>query len=196
MASDSEFAQTKLSPDQEKLLADLLSQGIEGSTVLDIGCGTGRFHHRLLQEGASSVVGVELSPAYLETAMALARELSDQDRVTYYEGDFLELAERIGSADVTVLDKVIHCCHDPERLIREAVVHTTRIFAITFPSNHWRIRWIIRLIGPLSRWLLPFRVRFSQPEAVRRWLREEGFGRRTCGSSGMWHSEVYVRRGR
>ena len=194
MASDTECGRVNLSPDQEELLAGLRSQAIEGRTVLDIGCGTGRFHHRLLQEGAVSIIGVEMSGEYLEKAKQLARNLAHEDRVTYYAGDFLQLAERIAPADLAILDKVIHCYHDPEHLIRESAAHTGRILAITFPRNHWRIRWIIRIIGPLARWVLPFRVRFSRPEDVRGWLYESGFERVTNGESGMWHTETYVRR--
>jgi cyclopropane fatty-acyl-phospholipid synthase-like methyltransferase len=60
-----------LEPNQEQLLAALRAQGLEGRRVLDIGCGAGHLHHRLLDEGAASVVGVELSAAYLEQAKSL-----------------------------------------------------------------------------------------------------------------------------
>jgi len=122
-----------------------------------------------------------------------ARVLGHEDRVTYVEGDFLLFADRIDPADITILGEVVQCSHDPERLVREWAVHTRDIFAITFPRNHWKIRWIIWLVGP-------FRGGFfcsgsaSRPETVRTWLRDEGFERSTCEQSGMWHSEVYVRR--
>ena len=53
-----------LEPSQEQLLAALRAQGIEGRRVLEIGCGVGHLHHRLLDEGAASVVGVEFSAAH------------------------------------------------------------------------------------------------------------------------------------
>ena len=43
-----------------------------GSNVLDLGCGTGRWLARLLSRGASSVVGIDLSPAMLGVARGSA----------------------------------------------------------------------------------------------------------------------------
>ena len=45
------------SPDQERLFAAVVAPGID-RRILEIGCGTGRLHHRLLQPGAESVVGI------------------------------------------------------------------------------------------------------------------------------------------
>ena len=59
---------------------------------IDIGGGIGAVQHELLAAGAAHVTSVDASDAYLQTA----REESDRrglaGRVTYYHGDFLELA--------------------------------------------------------------------------------------------------------
>ena len=182
-----------LEPNQEQLLAVLRAQGLESRRVLDIGCGTGHLHHRLLDEGAASVVGVELSADYLEQAKALARALGHEDRVTYLMGDFIELAGRIEPADVTILDKVVHCYQEPERLIRQSTAHTRLLYALSFPRNRWRMRLMIGCLGPVARLFLPFRPRFSRPEAIRAWVREAGFARLSHDETKLWHTEVYVR---
>lgn len=184
-----------LEPIQERLLAALRAQGLEGRRVLDIGCGTGHLHHRLLDEGAASVVGVEFSADYLEQAKALAQALGHEDRVTYLTGDFTELASQIEPADVTILDKVVHCYQEPERLVRQSTAHTRFLYALTFPRNRWRMRLIIGCLGPVARLFLPYRPRFSRPEAIRAWVREAGFVRLSHDETEMWHTEVYVRRG-
>lgn len=195
MNEQPQLEQGGLEPNQEQLLAALRAQGMEGRRVLDIGCGTGHLHHRLLDEGAASVVGIELSTDYLEQAKALARDLDHEDRVTYLRGDFTELASEIEPADVTILDKVVHCYQEPERLVRQSSAHTRLLYALSFPRNRWRMRLMIGCLGPVARLFLPFRPRFSRPEVIRAWVREAGFARLSHDETQMWHTEVYVRRG-
>ena len=195
MHDQPQVEQGGLMPNQEQLLAALRSQGLAGRRILDIGCGNGRLHHRLLDEGAASVVGVEFSVAYLEQAKAPARAMGHQERVTYYEGDFTELAGQIESADVTVLDKVVHCYQEPERLVRQSTAHTRLLYALTFPRDRWWIRLMLRCAAALFALLrMPWRPRFSRPEAIRAWVREAGFVRLTHAETGMWHTEPYLRR--
>jgi len=185
-----------LEPNQEQLLAALRAQGIEGRRVLEIACGTGRLHHRLLDEGVASVVGVEFSADYLAQAKALARAQGHEDRATYFEGDFTELADQIEPADVTILDKVVHCYQEPECLVRQSTAHTRFLYALTFPRNRWWIRLMIRFFATVTRFVpMPFRTRFTRPEAIRAWVREAGFVRLSRDETRMWHTEVYVRRG-
>jgi magnesium-protoporphyrin O-methyltransferase len=179
---------------QEQLLAALRVQGIKGRSVLDIGCGTGYLHHRLLEEGAASVVGVDFSVDDLEQAKELARTLGHQDRATYLAGDFVELAGQIEPADVTVLDKVVHCYQEPERLVRQSTAHTRLLYALTFPRDCWRMRLFIRCLGPVAGRFLPYRPTFSHPEAIRTWVREAGFVRLSHDETESWHTEVYARR--
>jgi magnesium-protoporphyrin O-methyltransferase len=183
----------RLEANQEQLLASLRTQDIRACRILDIGCGAGHLHHRLLEEGAASVVGVELSADYLEQAKALAQALGHDDRVTYLTGDFAELAERIEPADVTILDRVVHCYHEPERLVRQSTARTRSLYALSFPRDRLRTRLMIGGLRPVARFFLPFRPRFSRPESIRAWVREAGFVRVSHNETEMWHTEVYVR---
>jgi magnesium-protoporphyrin O-methyltransferase len=151
-------------------------------------------HHRLLADGAASVVGVEFNFDYLTEAQAIALELGHQDRVTYLQGDFMDLASRIEPADVTVLDRVVHCYQEPERLVRQSAAHTRCLYGLSYPRNTWRMRWIIRMsrvmVG-LAR--LPWTPRFSLPDHIRSWIRSAGLQRLSHSQTGMWHTEVYAR---
>lgn len=180
---------------QEQLLVALRGQGIAGRSVLEIGCGTGGLLHRLLQEGAKSAIGVELSEPHLEKARARARDLGHEDRVVYLKGDFVKLSHQIGPADITILDKVLHCYHDPESLIRQSTAHTRSLYAVAFPANRPLLRVSMRLLSPILRLVLPFRVRFTPPETIRSWIRENGFDRIHQHDSESWHTEIYLRRG-
>jgi magnesium-protoporphyrin O-methyltransferase len=182
-----------LEPNQRQLLAALRAQGIAGRTVLDIGCGTGHLHHVLLDEGAVSVVGVELHGDLLDRARELARELGHEDRVVYLEGDFTELTGQIEPADITILDKVVHCYDDPERLVQLSTAYTRRLYALSFPQDSRRMKFIIRFLGPVASLFLPYRTRFTHPDVVRGWVREAGFERTSHDETEEWITEVYVR---
>jgi ubiquinone/menaquinone biosynthesis C-methylase UbiE len=54
--------------------------------VLDIGCGLGRLTRRIAV-GNREVLGVDLSPAMIEWA----RLTCESDRISFLEGDFLDL---------------------------------------------------------------------------------------------------------
>jgi len=59
-------------------------------TVLDIGCGTGRFLVRSLELGAESVTGIDLSEEMLSICRHRLREIvEDHDRANLICGDFL-----------------------------------------------------------------------------------------------------------
>jgi len=193
MSSEPQTERIRLDSTQQLLLDTLVAQGISGSSVLEIGCGAGRLHQHLLAEGASSAVGVELIAEQVEKAKSLAHDLGLDDRTTYLRGDFMKLADQIEPADVVILDKVIHCTRDPEELIRRSTAHTRSLYAVAFPANRPLLRMAMRLLGPLLRLFLPFRVRFTPPDTIRAWIRENGFDLVFRHDSETWHTEIYAR---
>ncbi|KAK8091279.1 hypothetical protein PG994_000784 [Apiospora phragmitis] len=74
-----------------KYALELLASG--NSRVLDLACGTGFYSEKLLEWGAASVTGVDISPAMIEVARAKARQNGkDGDRrLKYQVGDVLNL---------------------------------------------------------------------------------------------------------
>jgi SAM-dependent methyltransferase len=68
---------------------------LRGARVLDVGCGTGATTTQLLERGASTVVGVDLS----EPMIAAARKEVADERVRFELADALEL-DRPGEFDV------------------------------------------------------------------------------------------------
>ena len=88
------------------LLAELAS-----ARVLDIGCGPGRVAEAVIGAGASSYVGIDLSPHMLELARA---RLDGFDSVELLEGDFLEL-DVPGAFDVVLALGLFDYLEEPER---------------------------------------------------------------------------------
>lgn len=179
----------------QRILFDALrARGVDGQTILEVGCGDGRLHRRLLELGASSAVGIELQERYIVTAREYARAEELEDRVAYHSGDFMDLAVTLEPANIVILDKVVHCTHAPERLIRLSTAKARSLYAVAFPAPCPLLRTSMRLLSPLLRLVLPFRVRFSPPERVRTWIRGNGFERVFQQETEMWHTEIYARR--
>lgn len=85
----------------------LQARGLEGKSVLDIGCGIGALHMELLLAGAERATGVDASPTNIAAARELAEELDLSDRVEERQGDFVKLASEISEADIVTLDRAI-----------------------------------------------------------------------------------------
>ncbi|MCI4342700.1 MAG: methyltransferase [Thermoplasmata archaeon] len=84
--------------------ADLLDTavrltGLEGASVTDLGCGTGRLAIGAALVGAGPVVGVDADPAALELAREAARAAGVS--VAWHESD---VARWTGSSDVVVMN--------------------------------------------------------------------------------------------
>jgi len=187
-----------LEANQVQILDALRSHGIEGRSILDIGCGRGHLHPHLVEAGAASVVGIELNPTYLEHARACTEAAGLDDRISYLEGDFAALADQVDPADVTILDKSVHCYLDPEGLVRAAAGHTLSLCVITFPGDHWWFRWLLRSAAFVVRclpegWRPSWRVRFSRPDLLRSWLRDEGFVEVSHQETPIFITEAFVR---
>src|SRR5687768_16657693 len=98
-------------------LLDMLGDDAERlqPTLLELGCGSGALMVSLLERGAASADGVDLSPGSIETATRLAEAAGVGDRVKLKVGD--GSVEKVEPHDWVVLDRVICCYPDVERLM-------------------------------------------------------------------------------
>ena len=180
---------------QTQLVYGITQNGIRDATLLEIGCGVGYLHQRLLQDGAQSAVGVDLSEPMLTQARGAAAENGLADRTQYLEGDFVNLADRVEPADIVVLDKVICCYPDAHSLVERSTGKAQRIYAFTIP----RPRWFIRLMMECGTALLQmircgFRGYVHDPEMIDTWLLASGFERAYENHTFVWLTRVYRRR--
>lgn len=129
-----------LAPDQRRLLSALLAEGVTERTILDIGGGVGAIHHELLGAGARSVTDVDGSSAYLTIAQEEARRHGDLDRISYRQGDFVELADEIEPADIVVLLRVLCCYPDMRALVRASARRARRSYGVIYPRSTWWMR--------------------------------------------------------
>jgi SAM-dependent methyltransferase len=87
---------------------------IAGKTVLDAGCGMGRFLDIVSRDGAALAVGIDLSSA----VDAAAANLSDRDNALIIKCDIFRLPFRRGSFDAVFSIGVLHHTPSAEQAFR------------------------------------------------------------------------------
>ena len=179
-------------PSTRMLIDALKAEGVEGATAIDIGGGIGAVQHELLAAGAAHVTSVDASDAYIQTA----REESDRRglarRVTYYHGDFLELAETIPPADIVTLDRVINVHPDWKRLIDLSAARARRLYGLVYPRNTLPVRMVVNVMNRLM-WRGPVHASVPSPDVIDRLTSQAGLVLLFSKTTGPWQVAVYRR---
>jgi len=90
-------------PAIKSLLPDLI-----GKLVLELGCGTGKFCEYLVEHGAKSVVGLDISSRMLEIAI---RDIKDS-RITFVEKSIEDFNAKNATFDLIVSSLALHYIAD------------------------------------------------------------------------------------
>jgi hypothetical protein len=186
----------KQGPDRttRALIDAIVAEGVEGSTLLDIGGGIGAIQLELLAAGAASATSVDATEAYVEVARREAERRGLANRTDHREGDFAELAPEIEPADVVTLDRVVCCDPDLLGLLEPAAARARRMVGLVYPREAWWNRIAVRLISAFgwvtrdaTRWHLhPTR----EIDAI---LVGAGFRAREIEQGLIWRVVLYVR---
>ena len=139
------FQKKGLEKAQQYLLDGVRMEPLRDRTVLDIGCGVGALHLTMLREGAQSATGIDAAEGMVQKAKELSSALGLNGKVSYHQGDFVQLSPSLPQADVTVLDKVVCCYPDLEGLIDASTNRTKRIYGLTHPRNNLLMEGIFKL---------------------------------------------------
>ena len=179
---------------QQQLASAIKEAGIEGASLLDVGCGVGYLHQSLLKDGAAKATGVDISEKMLSEARALSEEQSLSDRTDYVQGDFVTVAEEVPDADVTILDKVVCCYPDAKMLVDRSLEKTRKVYALTYPRAHL----LNRLTTSLEAFCLKlircdFRPYVHDPVNIEQWIEARGFRKLRQHESWIWLMQVYAR---
>lgn len=179
---------------QKQLLRGVLGAGVEQASIMEIGCGAGHLHRNLLHQGASSATGVDISENMLAQARRLSAASELAQRTGYFQGDYADLADTLEDADITIMDKVVCCYPDPERLLKAALPKTRRIIALTYPRDRAYTRVGVAIAAKMMKLLgSDFRPYVHRPEDIRRWITQQNFTRLSFESVFAWQTEVYSR---
>ena len=176
------------------LVDAIVAEGVEGTTVIDIGGGIGAVQLELLAAGAARATEVDASEAYVETARAEAERRGYGERTTARVGDFVELAPSIDIADVVTLDRVVCCYPDVDALLGAAAGKATRIVGLVYPRDIWWNRVVARVVNAWG-WLTRDATRWyqyptSQVDGI---MRRAGFAGREITRDWIWQVVLYRR---
>lgn len=181
--------------DMRRLLLEWLPARLDGSSLLDAGCGTGAMSVIAAQRGAH-VCGVELSPRLISLARSRTPGALLDDRIAYSVGDMLDPA--LGEFDYTVaMDSLIHYRMDDVLDAIAALAARTRRAVLVTVAPHTPALALKHSIGRL----LPRSHRSPSIEPIRIKLLEQRLAneprftawmltRRTQVSTGFYTSEA------
>lgn len=167
-----------------------------GRTVLELGCGKGGLMAELLSAGAAGADGVELSSASLEIARDRFAALGLADKVGLTVGDAAEAT--LEPHDWVLLDRVICCYPDADRLLANSIPAARRRYAFSVPNSRgWRGR-AARASRRLDNGWNGLRGRACATfvhdlDRIDRTLRSAGFEPRAAETRGLWYVAVYER---
>ncbi len=153
----------------------LEQRGLAGASVLEIGGGVGEIQIELLRRGAASAVNLELSSAYDDEAQALLREAGLEGKAVRLLRDIAVEGGDIEPADVVVLNRVVCCYPDYERLLTAAADHARRLVVFSYPRRNPISRCVVGVQNLGLRVLRrQFRTFAHPPAAMLAVLRERG----------------------
>jgi magnesium-protoporphyrin O-methyltransferase len=186
-----------IAPEATDLLFGWLRQeGLAGSSVMDIGCGTGELLVRALEAGAARGTGADLSTEAIAMASTLAHERGLDDRLDLWVGD--AAVESLDPHDVVVLDKVICCYPDVDALIGRSTAAARHLYAFAVPESRgfWglvaRSRWLV--FGLMERIKGERHPRFIHERSeVEAKVAAAGFKPLHTGRQFVWFVAVYGR---
>jgi predicted TPR repeat methyltransferase len=165
-------------------------------TLLELGCGSGAMTVTLLESGAAKADGVDLSPMSIATAQRRAEAAGVGDRAHFVVGDGSVAA--VEPHDWVVLDRVICCFAEVDRLLDNSIGAAEKRYAFSVPlDSGWQglVNKVIRTVENRTNRL---RGRpcpaFTHPiDKIRGRLREAGFDVLRERKIGLWYAAVFQR---
>jgi SAM-dependent methyltransferase len=179
-----------------RLRDELVSLDPTGRTVLEIGCGRGGLLLGLVQAGAARATGLDLSPASIDEARNRFDQAQLAERAHLSVGDAARVP--LEPHDWVILDRVICCYPDVERLLANTLPAARQIYAFTVPTSRgWR-----GVVARLEEWFEnAWNTLRGQPcpsyvhnlDLIEQRLATAGFRLRHRDRQRLWHVAVYER---
>jgi ubiquinone/menaquinone biosynthesis C-methylase UbiE len=122
---------------------------LEGSTLLDIGCGSGPYITEAFKRGASRITGIDPAPNMLALVrQRLKNNGVSHDRCELIEGIFPNV--KVEANDFAIVMGVMDYVADPQTFLNALRPLVKRLAVVSFPSEHWfrtpfrRLRYRLR----------------------------------------------------
>lgn len=165
-------------------------------SLLELGSGSGALSVALLERGVARVDGVDLSAESVATARRRADAAGVGDQANFQVGD--GSSAKVAAHDWVVLDRVICCFPDVDRLLTNSIGAAEQRLAFSVPHvRGWR-GFINRIIVTSENATNRFRGRpcpgYLHPvRTIERRLRDAGFERLREKTVGLWYAAVWER---
>jgi len=174
----------------------LYSAGIDGRSVLELGCGRGELAAELAGAGAARVTGVDLSPDNIEAARQMAAEDGLGDRVEFRVGNAAEAT--LPPHDVVVHHRVICCYPDPNSFLRNSIAASGSVYGFSMPRSSGLIGIMVRVAHVFENLghrikRRGFRAYIHDERLVDAAIRSAGFRLHTRTNRVGWFAAVYTR---
>ncbi len=196
--SEKYFRKKGLRPEQKYLREGIQRSGLlQHASILEIGCGVGGLHLRLLQDGADSAAGFDISENMIRTAQQLSTDMGLNTRTQYWQGDFVALCDQASTADVAILDKVICCYDDFEELVARSAAKTKRLYAVSYPRPSFLARFVFHAgIAVFKLLRNSFHPYYHSPHQVQAAIEQQGFEKTFERHTILWVVQLFQRRDR
>lgn len=185
------FRRKGLNKRQAQIVGEL-ENVVEGSSVLEIGCGVGAVSTTLLRKGARVGHYVEISSDYLEAAREIAEDAGVSEKAAFHLDDFAAAKNRYASADIVVLDRVVCCYPNGIKLIAKAARHSERYLVYTYPRPLWFIRFFKAMLSFTMRlFRQDYRFFIHDSERLAQAATEAGHVLVVTRAIGLWQLVVF-----
>jgi SAM-dependent methyltransferase len=175
---------------------ELRAAGLQGRSVLELGCGRGELSADLVRAGAARVTGMDLSPDNIEAARRISSEDGLSDRMQFQEGN--AATADLSPHDVIVHHRVICCYPDPKGFLRNSLETAGSVYGLSMPRSAGLVGVVVRLallfenlVHRIKR--RGFRAYVHDERLVDRTIRAAGFRLQGRSNRRGWFAAVYTR---
>ena len=180
-----------------RLMRDcIVAAGAARGHVMDVGGGVGALSFELLDHGVAEATIVDASSAYTAAAQREARAVARARAMHIVHADFLSAADSLPIVDIVALDRVVCCYPSYAPLLSEAMRHSTRYVALSYPRDLWHVRAVVGTEN-LARRLSgnPFRSFVHPASAMAELAARHGFTLRCRKHTIAWQVDLLERTG-
>ena len=156
------------------------SGDVNGKTICDVGCGSGRFVTELAQRGARQVTGVDVAPEMLKLARNLVQQDGVAARCDFVLADVLNWKAE-GKFDITLAIGLWDYIMEPPERLRMIRQFTTGMFLSAWP-RFWTWRMPVRKVR--LQYVQGCPVYFFRKPQVYKLLEDAGFQVVSCRTVG------------
>ena len=173
----------------------MIQNGLDRSTVLEVGCGIGALCLELVRRGASGAVGVDISPKMIRLARKLADDRGLSGSVSFRLGDGARTT--LPAAKIVILDAVLCCYPDVSALVENTSSAAAECYALSVPDDNRFVTRAMKIFLPLQAFVLRrggFRFFVHPTREIREALEAKGFRMASRSSAGWIWSVLVFRR--